>query len=386
MPMLMFRAFFFLLVSFYLILPDKKVRPLAVALTHACAMFFHELAVFFFPVVILGIIFQTVNEEKIKKRFLKIAVYTGGVFLLTFATYCICFYLQNESFDIPGFVRWVTFYTTENGFSQQELSNLQLTIRGNRQLFFNGSAGFQPRDVTNIILLIFFAVSVIIFLIQSARNFRDIQTVWRKLREDKAYLQPVSLLCLVWVAPYLLFLFYFIPANTFYRLFYFPALIILAGVWLAPFETLNPVRRWRLAFFVLIVGLSNFLFFIRPQSQIRENTPLALATQANKIWTPKTVVYFELLDTDNRIIKYFTPAAVWKPVDSVSPEEFKESVKTIYQNGGTAWLELSAFKKFSQSPETAWLLTGDASRESILELNTAGANVRYVQLAPPAEK
>lgn len=376
----------FLLVSFYLILPGKKPRPFLTALAHTGAMCFHELAVFFFPAVVLGLIFQTANAETVKSRFLTIIKYAAGVFLLTFSIYCVCFCLQNGAFELKSFVRWITFYTTENGFSGQELSNLQLTLRGNRQLFFNGSAGFQARDVLNIILMIFLAASVISFLFQTARYFFDIKTVWKMWSAKKAYFQPVSLLCYLWIAPHSFFLFYFIPANTFYRLFYFPALIILAGALFAPFENSRPIRHRRLACFALILALSNFLFFIRPQSQIRENTPLALAAEANRIWTAKTIVYFDSLDADNRIVRYFTPAVSWKPLDLVTADEFENRVRTVYQNGGSVWLESSAAKNFSQSPETARILTENSARNQVLELKNTAANVRYIQFMPSTEK
>ena len=48
-----------LVAAFDLLLPGKRPRPLAVALLHAAAMTFHQLAVFFFPVALLGIYFQT---------------------------------------------------------------------------------------------------------------------------------------------------------------------------------------------------------------------------------------------------------------------------------------------------------------------------------------
>src|SRR5687768_17474720 len=52
----------FILVSFYLILPNRRPRPFLVALTHALAMCFHQLAVLFFPVVLVGILLQTSSD------------------------------------------------------------------------------------------------------------------------------------------------------------------------------------------------------------------------------------------------------------------------------------------------------------------------------------
>jgi hypothetical protein len=59
------------------------------------------------------------------------------------------------------------------------------------------------------------------------------------------------------------FLFFWLPQNTFYRLFYLPALILLFGLLLAA----RPHRISRtLAVFVIAVALANFLFMIYPFS------------------------------------------------------------------------------------------------------------------------
>ncbi|HEY0051650.1 MAG TPA: hypothetical protein VGB68_20295, partial [Pyrinomonadaceae bacterium] len=196
--------------------------------------------------------------------------------------------------------------------------------------------------------------------------------------------QPVFLLCLVWTIPYLLFLFFFIPGNTFYRLFYFPALILLIGTMLAPFESFRQKRRWRLAALVGALCLYNFLFYIYPNSRVRENTPLALALRANHVWSEKTVVFhaanaaaFDALDTNNRLVKYFNPAVVWKPLNFITLEEFQGEIQAIRAGGGAVWLDASAIDKLAANPQTArWL--ADNSRQT--ELNLEAHRMKYVQI------
>src|SRR5215208_5199363 len=48
----------FLLVSFYLVLPDRKPAPLPLAILFATAMCFHQLAIVTFPVFALGVDLQ----------------------------------------------------------------------------------------------------------------------------------------------------------------------------------------------------------------------------------------------------------------------------------------------------------------------------------------
>src|SRR5205085_7149525 len=138
-------SIFFLLVSFFLILPEKPSRPLWVAITHTLAMFFHQLAVLFFPVVVLGLIFQTAGVEKRKRLFI-ILQYAVTAFLLTFGTYCLCFYMQTGGFDFKSFFKWMISYASSAGFGLDFWGNLRLNWRGHQKLFIDGSSNLFERS------------------------------------------------------------------------------------------------------------------------------------------------------------------------------------------------------------------------------------------------
>lgn len=380
---------FFLLASFYFLLPGERPRPFLLALTHSFAMFFHELAVLFFPAVVLGLIFQTASLEW-RKRIVVVLQYGLPAFLLTFGAYYLSFYLVTGTFDFKALVSWMTSFAPDSEISRNVWQSLSLTLRGHRQMFFDGSSRLFDRNVLTVALLILFVAAVSFFAFQLARNFREIK-IWRRaLAAQKIYRQPVFLLCLAWTIPYLLFLFFFIPQNTFYRLFYFPAIIILIGILLAPFESLKQKRRWRLAALVVAVGLYNFLFYIYPNSKVRENTPLALALRANQVWSDKTVVFhvpnaaaFDLLDTNNRLVKYFNPPVVWKPLNFVTLEEFEAEIQAIKTGGGAVWLDASAIDKLAANPQTArWL----ADNSVQTELSVPAHRMKYVQIAVNSPK
>jgi hypothetical protein len=374
---------FFLLASFYFLLPGNRPRPFLLALTHSAAMFFHELAVLFFPVAVFGLIFQTAAPER-KNRIIVVLQYGFAAFLLTFGTYCLSFYAVADAFDLKSFAAWMTSFAPDSEISRSAWRSLSLTLRGHRQMFFDGSSRLFDRNVLTVILSILFGISALFFAFGFLKNLKEIK-IWRQaIRERKIYRQPVFLLCLVWMIPYLLFLFFFIPGNTFYRLFYFPALILLIGTMLAPFESFRQKRRWRLAALVGALCLYNFLFYIYPNSRVRENTPLALALRANHVWSEKTVVFhaanaaaFDALDTNNRLVKYFNPAVVWKPLNFITLEEFQGEIQAIRAGGGAVWLDASAIDKLAANPQTArWL--ADNSRQT--ELNLEAHRMKYVQI------
>ena len=73
------------------------------------------------------------------------------------------------------------------------------------------------------------------------------------------------MLCVLWSSLYLIFLFFLMAHHTFYRLFYLPALIILLGLCLDSDDPVaRPQRHSRLALFVAVLAVGNFLMLIFP--------------------------------------------------------------------------------------------------------------------------
>jgi hypothetical protein len=379
---------FFLLVSFYFLLPGKRPRPFLIAITHSFAMFFHELAVLFFPVAVLGLIFQTASLAR-RKQISAVLQYAFAAFLLTFGTYCLSFYLVAGAFDTKAFFAWMTSFAPDSEISWNAWRSLTLTLRGHRQMFFDGSSRLFDRNVLTVFLLVVFAAATLFFAFAFLKNLKEVK-IWRRaVAERKIYREPLFLLALAWIIPYLLFLFFFIPQNTFYRLFYFPAVILLIALILAPFENSDSggrKRRWRLASLVAALCLYNFLFYIYPNARVRENTPLALAFEAKRAWSEKkTIVFhepnaaaFDLLDTNNRLVKYFNPAAGWKPLNFTTLEEFEREIRAIETGGGAVWLDASAADRLAANPQTAeWLANNSRPAR---ELSLPAHRMKYVQI------
>lgn len=378
-------SIFFLLGTFLLILPEEKPRPLAVAAAHILVMFFHQLAVLFFPVVVLGIWFQTAKLEK-RERILAIIKYAAAAFLMTFGMYFLSFYLISGGFDFKNFVNWLIFYAPSAGFSSDFFESLRLTFRGHRQLFFDGSSGLFQRSFLNFALLAIFIASTLLLVIKLARRFWEIKIFWQDVVKKKIYRQPIAVLCIVWIIPYLAFLFFFMPENLFYRLFYFPALVILIGtIFFVLFENLK-TRQWRLALFALVFGLYNFLFYIQPNSSVRENTQTAAALQAKNIWSEKTVIFYnaEIFDdpheANNRVVKYFNPTVAWKPLDFITLKQFEDQISEIKSGGGTVWLDALAIKKLSADAQAAnWLKENSVEKA---ELTVPRYNIKFIEIVP----
>jgi hypothetical protein len=182
----------------------------------------------------------------------------------------------------------------------------------------------------------------------------------------------------VWIASYLLFLFFFIPQNTFYRLFYLPAIIVLGGTILAPHEPLpGGVRRYRAPLFVATMFAANLAFNTFPYAQIRTNPPLALALELNKVWPPGTVIYLAEWNSDNLLVKYFNPETDWRIINR---ETLEQEVQNMKARDVASWIDTTLINQYSSTPDGArWLEMRTTERR---ELVNDKYKLRFYRLKP----
>ncbi len=377
-------AVLFLLVSFYLTLPAEKPRPLLVALVHAASMLFHQLGIFFFPVIVLGI-WQQTSELDRRRRISHVVRYSAAVSLLTASSYFFCFYFQTGTFNLRRFMKWLTSYSPEIGFQFNAWDNLMYTLRGQARLFFGGRFSFLAEVINPFILalVIILAALLVWLLIKLFRHPQELKAAWRAAFGQAAEFKGLARLACVWFGVYLIFLFFWIPQHTFYRLFYLPSLILLCGIALAPYVSSESYRRrWRAALFVAVVSLANFLFVIYPYSRVMKDTPLSLALEIKSGWPDGAVVYYETFHSDNRLVEYFNPMSVWKPVGAVGMEALENELRNIYGQGGTVWIETTAMEKISATPQGAAWLSEQTQGQPTYELATPQYKLKFVRLAP----
>jgi hypothetical protein len=374
---------FFLLVSFYLILPLRKPRPFAVALAHTLSMFFHQLAVLFFPVILLGLILQA-SSHGAKSRLIPALKYSLTASLMTFSVFCYSFYLAAGGFAPKPFLSWVTTFSPEHGFTFNAWNNLTYTLRGHSRLFVGGRLDFL-RDSMNawmLVLVIALSLVTVIFFYKLIRGFKELKAGFRSALNDDGRFKPLRLLCAVWIGCYIIFLFFFIPQNTFYRLFYLPAIIILMGTFLAPYEaTQNHIRRFRAALFVVLIASVNLTFLIYPYAQVSANPTLKLALAMNKVWRPGAVVYFAARNSDNALVRYFNPSVSWIEAD---PGLIESELPLLERENKDAWLETSLIDRYQATPEGRRWLESHTLRRPEYELVNDKYRVEFYQLRLPA--
>lgn len=369
----------FLLVAFRFLLFAETGKPFLVAAAHAAAMLFHQLAFFFAPVVVARLLLDP-NVKSAKQRFLNVAQYSITSGLLVFGGYAAAFRLQNNGFNAPDFARWLTYYSTENGFSFDAAKNLGYTLRGHTRLFFDGRFNFaRPNEsVFDAGLLAALVVLLLVFAFKLVRYRVDFK-YFKNFKKNLGAHKQLILLCAIWWATYTIFLFFFIAQNTFYRLFYLPAIVILLAAACAAVEI--PTNKARLALFAAVVAIANFLFFIEPYSRVRAETPLALATQLNRVWNAQTVVYYALPNSDATLIRYFNRSTEWRQTSDFDLEKLTIQTQSDLQRGANVWLETTAIEKIKQTlGGDAWL-TEHADAETEFKLRDPAYKVNFVRIA-----
>jgi hypothetical protein len=191
--------------------------------------------------------------------------------------------------------------------------------------------------------------------------------------------KDLLLLSLAWFAVYLIFLFFWMPQHTFYRLFYLPALIVMAELVIASSRHLER-RQYRLALVVAAVVLSIFLFLIFPYTHEEKNPPLAFSREMSRVWPPGTLIYYAMENSDNSLFRYFNPETNWKLLESTKSEALENELHDIYDKGATAWLDHSAIDRLSSTPDGAAWLSRHAKQESRRELVNPTFKIRFVQI------
>ena len=331
-------AILVLVIAARFVMPGHRPMPVVVALLHTCAMLFHELAVLFFLPAAVGIYRQRDHEGREGLR--DVAIYLAGAFALTSAAYFACFYVATGQTGVNQYLRWVTGHTPDSRFSFELARNLGYTIRGTLRLAAGGAVVlFRSAPLAVAAVLVTLGAGAV--LIWRADPATGKTPAWRR---------AVPFL-LAWVAAYSAFLFFWMPQNTFYRLFYLPPLALLCGV---------DLDRWgaRRATYVAfaILGAWNFLFYIYPHSLVETNTVLRGALAMRSLWKPGTWLYLGSFNADEWTILCFNPGVTFEELDRTKLEQVASELKSREDTGHETWIDAAGIDSLeSDSAGREWL-------------------------------
>ena len=234
--------------------------------------------------------------------------------------------------------------------------------------------GLLSPPIVALLGIFFLLVAAWFFLI--VRGLRDFQ--WQRMaRFPRTHSTRLTAL---WILIYLVFLFFWLPQNTFYRLFYLPAIILLLADLFNHWRGHSLTTRYRLALFVAIMAIANFLFFIYPYSYSEKYPVLAAALEMKKIWKPDAIVYYASQNSDNSLVQYVNPATSWRTL--LAMKSLDAELQQANLSGQESWLDASAIDQLQKTPEGADWLARHARPETLHEKRDRGANLKFIKIVP----
>lgn len=332
-----------LIASASLLLADRKPRIGPAALLHCGAMLLHQLAIFFFPAALV----------LLWRQWRRGALYFGFAGGTTLVAYIAAFSIQSRSFSLDSFWTWITSHSNDVAFSFSPGHNLVVSIRSWMQVLLAGRPGLvRYSDPLTIMLLLACAGALAFLLI----------AIWRVSRPSIAiYHRTLFVFAICWIATYAVFLFFWLPHNTFYKLFALPGIMLLIASCWKPGP--NPIALP----FVALITLCNLTFAIIPYSRATANEAVAFALSLEPHLASGSMVYYSDLNTDDWLVRYFNPQTTWRQV--ASPGDV-----------GVGWLDTTAIDRFSRS-DPAWFEKRTRHAEW-RELVNARHRIRFVRLPP----
>ena len=328
-----------LMASFHVLCTSSKPRPLVVGILHAGAMLIHQLAIFFFPAAALGVYLKGG-----RRSLLQYCAVAAGI---TLPAYYAGFWLQPRTTNLGAFVRWLTFHSPDVTFTFSLPKNLAITLMNYPRLFFGGTAHvlqfFGPFMLVTLLLL---AVVLAALLTRTLRQ-RDELGLLRFRIEPSLPL----LVAIVWLTAYAIFLFFWLPSNTFYKLFCLPAIIVIIAHVLMGYQVSHQrPRRYRVALLVATMALANLAFYIFPYSRPDYNQALRFAHRMGRVWSDRTVVYYSDFIVDDWFIRYFNPRTTWKQIDPVNGvANFAKDADRDLGAGHEVWVDGTTAALLAQS-------------------------------------
>lgn len=371
-----------LIASFRLLLPKAASRPALVGILHGMAMLFHELAFLFYPVAVLGIAMQ--ERAGTTRRRSSILLYTVVAAAVVVPAYIAGFKYNNPVGGIAAFWRWITVHDPAVGFTANLGWNFEHSLRSNVQLVLATRVSLVRHEPLAQVVLIAACAVVLILCARLAVKPGELSRCLAKVKQADRCLVAVTAL---WIFAYMLFLFFWLPQTTYYRLFYLPAIIFLVAAVLTPYEAAKSraERSGNAVLCVIGLALINFALLIYPLSKARNSPPIWFAEKIHSRWPPGTIVYADRFSSVivNWYIQYLNPQSEWHPLPRGIVPISEEQLQDVYAKGQTVWLDTTAvdLPQWNDPPLRDWLRQ-HTRPEANVQSDAPGWNIRFVQIFP----
>ena len=327
---------------------------------HAGSILFHQLNVFWIVCVAGCLIFRAIEGSR-SQRWRWWWIYLAGMGLPVAAAYLAIGTLALGHTDPASFGYWITQYGHEPSYWISNWKEIPLgTLNGYLMVFFHRPSITPGILKYDLILALeegrfwkgmikkvfgFYSLGFLFFCYLAALY---------NLRKFAAQFPRRAIFLFSWLAPYVIFQFFFMPLNYFYKLFIFvplltafawygtirvspekkwvkwplfgafviftalsePILAILVALFIIVFEIFQPRKnvlyRWGLFILVAFLPLYNYIAGIEPESRLANNPEVAQAIELDSRLHEGDLLIFEGGHDypDGRIIPALTQADV----------------------------------------------------------------------------
>jgi len=337
---------FLIVMCLWLVVRKDHPGPVSTGLLLCGAMLLHQLAALSVPVFVLAL-WQRSKDQPRSRRLVNLLEFVLAAGLPTVGLYTLVFATEHEVWTFREFMRWVVSHSQDVSFSFDLPSNIWTSVRGHIRLVLGGNLRLvlAQRSPVSLVAAVALGVSLLVLL---QRLVQIPPAFLRPMRSEVRRLLPVLLL---WWGTYAVFLVVWLPRNTFYRLFYLPALVVLVSALIPDVKT----RYNRLALAVAALFLLNFGFYIYPQTKSESNPTLQVADEMRTIWKPGDVVYWDVFRMENRTIRYFNPQVEWRELWG---RAYTSQIETSFKEGGDVWFDSTALTDYRRQDRDleSWLL------------------------------
>ena len=334
----------FLMLSALILLRLPRRWPVLLAASLAIATLLHQIAVIFVAVPIM----LAVRNRQLAKS-VSLSLLSAGA--ISFGAQIVAYIASGpdsvaipsgvvplrvyDAATEPGFLGWLFAHSTDSGFSWSIPHAIAGLATGTLKSFFGGKlSDFRYVPIVVPIAASLILVCAIVILHQRRRWL--LQLAGGPAPSAPEAPAHVLTVLSVWIAAYIVLLFFWMPGSSFYRLFYFPPLLLGLAKLADARVRLRPVT----AFSVLVLCIAwNFVMYVFPHAQAERNEPLMAALRLREAAEPDTQVFYRDFNTDNWLIRYVNRDTGW----------FAYSGLASLPAGQAVWMEGTAWEALQHS-------------------------------------